>query len=492
MIHLDSMQWFAAGPFIAIACGVLLLMVLDLTGILFSEVHRTSLALMTLLVSLMFVRMYPLLGEQYFFGQVTADSFADLFSTLMIISAGAVILMNHGTLEAQKVERTRDFNLLVLLSTAGGIGMVCSNSLLSLFLSLELLSIPLYVLVCTARGERASTEGGLKYFLLGALASCFFLYGMALIYVLTGTLEISVLSRALQGNIVLHPLLLTAVGLLLFGFAFKLSLAPFHFWAPDAYQGAPISVLGFMAVVVKIAAFGALVRVFSVAFGSFESLWSGFIIVLAGLSMLAGNLAALRQRSIKRIIAYSSIAQAGYTVVALPFAATGGLEALMVNVLVYSITSLGLAAVLIGQLGGTAKQYSGDAVESLRGMYQRDPLAALALAIFVLSLAGIPPLGGFYGKFLIINAALKGDSPGVAIFLVVNSAISLFYYLKLIAVAFERTEGSEARAFPLVPLRVVTLTSALVILLATLFIDPATGAAGDAVRGLIVPLAPRI
>lgn len=484
----DPFSLIAGLPLAVLGVGAIIYLALELAGLLKDPFRATAFALFVLIASGCFFTPYLSLKTVTLSGMMIVDGFGGILSIVLLVAAGAVILLNHRSLLAQRVLKNRDINTLILLSTAGALALVSANDLITAFLGLELLSIPVYVLVASAREEKAATEGALKYFLLGALSSCFLLFGMSLLYAATGTLQIVEMAGRLQGDLVVHPMVLMALALIGAGFAFKVSLAPFHFWTPDAYQGAPISVLAYMAVVVKTAAFGAMVRVFNVAFGSFSSEWTGYVVLLGGISMLVGNLSALRQTSIKRLVAYSSVAHAGYAVVALPFAQVGGIEAVLFYVMTYAITSLGLIAVLLFQLGGTNAQYHSDSLESLKGLYGRDRIAALALVLFLLSLAGIPPLAGFFGKFFVITTVIRGGYPGIAVFLVINSVLSLFYYLKVAALAFEPGEEVQRESFSSFPSRLVFVLSAVVVLGSAVFVDPLSHTAASASEALLAPV----
>ncbi len=462
-------------PMLTLGAGGVILMLADNLGLLKREGYKCLLTGILLFAAICFLVPFEVVGGIHLNGQISADAFAAYFGLIILFAAMGVVAINYKSLEAQGVQRRKDINVLLLFSTAGCLGLVSSNDLMSGFISLELLSVPVYVLVAGAHSEKASTEGALKYFILGAISSAFLLYGLALTYAATGSLDIAHIGSLLTNGAGLPEgsriLLIAAASLMLFGFAFKLSLAPFHFWTPDAYQGAPLGVNAFMAVVVKAAAFGGLVRIFVQAFPTLLTDFSGFFVVLGAISMVLGNLAALRQSSIKRLFAYSSIAHAGYAVVCLSLGADIGLEALLAYVLFYSLTSLGVFAILVGHLGGTAHQYEKDELSALKGMYARDPIAAVLFGVFVLSFAGIPPLAGFFGKFYLLSALLKAHSSGLAVFIVLNSAISLFYYLRIAALAFEPAEPKPRLEFSRLPTRFVSIASAVLVFSSVLFLD---------------------
>jgi len=492
----DPYTLLSSLPFIVLGVGALVVVALDLFVRLKSELIKTLIAIFPLLAAAcLFLPSLWLdnvrTGTVSFSGQLSVDSLTGVVAILILLASAGVIVLNHGSLAAQGVEKSRDINSLFLISTIGAVGMVASNDLLTFFLSLELLSVPLYVLVGSARKQKASAEGALKYFLLGAISSAFLLYGVALLYGISGTAQIAELADRLQGDIAHHPLTLVAVAFVAFGLAFKTSLAPFHFWTPDAYQGAPLSVLAYMAVVVKVAAFGSMLRIFNLAFGSFPEEWTGLLLVLGVLSMFVGNLSALRQTSLKRLIAYSSIAHAGYAVVGLPFSEVGGVESLLFYIITYAVTSLGLIAVLLYQMGGTSRQFSDDSFDALRGLYYRNKFAAVALAVFVLSLAGIPPLAGFFGKFFVISTALRGGYPGVAVILVLNSVISLYYYLRIIGIAFSmphKEEGEAKVVFSTLPAKLVFASMFALVVSSTFLVDSLMGPVKAASNSLTVPL----
>ena len=473
----------ASLPVLCLALGGIVLMLVDTLGIFKRELVQTTISYVAIFSAICFLMPMEILNGVFLSRQVSADSFTTFFSVIILLSAFAVVTINYGSIRAQGVERFKDINALLLFSTAGALALVSANDLLTSFLSIELLSIPVYVLAGSAYFEKSSTEGSLKYFILGAVSSAVLLYGLALIYATTGTLDIQQInSFLLAAQHSPSPLLLIGVALVIFGFGFKLSLAPFHFWTADAYQGAPLGITAFMAVVVKAAAFGGIVRIFSGALPVIAGEFKGFFIVLGVASMFLGNLSALRQKSIKRFIAYSSIAHAGYAIIAL--ALVGGTSALLSYVLFYSLTSIGMFAILVGHLGGTKYQFEKDDLSALKGMYARDPMSALLFAIFILSLAGIPPLAGFFAKFYILTALLKEHSGGIAVIVVLNSAISLFYYLKVMALAFESGEKETREEFSAIPSRFIALASGVLVLSSVFILDFVTQRSEAAVQSI--------
>jgi len=340
-----------------------------------------------------------------------------------------------------------EYYALILAATTGMMFLAGAANLMVIFLAIELLSIALYILSGFSRDEERSQEAALKYLLLGGFASGFLLYGMALIYGETGHTQLTQIGAALQHAAEIDrrtdPLLLVGVVLLFVGYAFKVSAAPFHAWTPDVYQGAPTSVTTFMSVATKVAAFASLIRVFTFTLVPAYTHWQGLLIFVAIVSMVVGNLAALTQRSVKRMLAYSGIAQAGYILIGV---AVGGSDPLgtvgaLFFLAAYAVTNLGAFAV-ITVMAGRGEDL--DRYENLRGLWFRRPYVAAAMALFLFSLAGFPPTVGFFAKFLVFKAAIESGQTSLALWGVVTSAVSVFYYLGVIALMRRHPrEGEE-------------------------------------------------
>ena len=377
-----------------------------------------------------------LLNGTAFGGQVVADGIAFFFHTLILGGVIFTLLLNSGQLKGQGVRAGSDVTVLVLLSALGGMVMVSAANLIVFFLGLELLSISLYVLAGLARDEQASSEAALKYFLLGVSSSACLLYGMMLLYGATGTLSMPGIAQALSETTRSNPMALVGIGLVLFGLAFKASLVPFHFWAPDVYQGSPVSLVVYMAAVVKAAAFGAMLRVLAQSFEHFREQWIGVLIVLCLLTMTVANLAALRQRSVKRLLAYSSIAHAGYILIGFIAGQSGGWEASMYYLVVYALMTVGSFGVVLVVTAQTAAQYSRDDIDALRGLGWSNPFLGIALSVAVLSLAGFPPLGGFFGKLYLFLAGIRAGYTWLVLVAVLNSLVSLYYYLSILVAVY--------------------------------------------------------
>ena len=316
-----------------------------------------------------------------------------------------------------------EFHALVLVAALGAMVMAASRDLIMLFLGLETLSIPLYVLAAFARGDLRAQEAGMKYFLLGAFSTAFFLYGIALIFGAAGSTALTAIAAA-------PPSLLRRVGtgLLLVGLGFKAAIVPFHAWAPDVYEGAPLPVTAYMAVIAKVGAFAALLRVVPAVFGADGDEWIGVLAVLSVITMVLGNFAALLQTGIKRLLAYSSIAHAGFMLIGVAVGTAQGAEAVAFYLVAYALMTLGAFGVIL-MLERSGEE--ADRIADLTGLAWRSPALAGAMAVFMVSLAGVPPSGGFVAKFYVFAAALDGGQTALAVIGVLTSVVSAYFYLRV-------------------------------------------------------------
>ena len=362
-----------------------------------------------------------------FSGMIVHDGMG-LFVTLVILGTALLtLLMATGYSEWEGTQKG-EFYALLLFSTAGMLFMAKGTDLMTVFLGLETMSIPIYCLVGFHRNRMTSLEAALKYFLLGAFASGFLLYGIALMYSVTGTTKIPAIAGMI-GDLRLfgNPVFVAGVGLLLVGFGFKVSLVPFHMWTPDAYQGAPTVVTAFMAAGVKAAAFAALLRVTMLTFPALGPVMTNILWVLAFLTMTVGNLSALLQDNMKRMLAYSSIAHAGYILVGLVSGDVAGGQAALFYLLVYAFMNLGAFGVVMLL---AHREDDGYDIGNFTGIGFRYPVLGGLLTLFLVSLAGIPPTAGFIGKFYLFSAAVKNGYIVLAVLGVLNSAVSIYYYLR--------------------------------------------------------------
>ena len=371
------------------------------------------------------------------FGQMLLRDRIGLILQLMLVGACFLTVLFSENYLKEKDIAFGEFYPLLLWGTAGAMMMVGTTHFLTLFLGLEVLSISLYVLSGLSRKEKKSEESALKYFLLGAFASGFLLYGIAFFYGATGGLDLGLFSKAFEtGDLFTQRLLLFSLGLMLVGFLFKAAYFPFHQWTPDVYQGAPSNVTAFMASGVKIAAIGVFYRVLQAAF-PLKEFWFPLVFWIAILTMCIGNFTALMQKDLKRVLAYSSIANAGYLLVAilshLHSPEKIGLGATFFYLISYTLVVIGAFAILTLCLkkGNESTRY-----EDLYGLSKRSPYAALVWVVLIASLLGAPPTAGFFGKFLIINDALQSNLTALAIVLIVNAVVAGYYYLAMIRAAF--------------------------------------------------------
>src|SRR5882762_2119719 len=326
-------------------------------------------------------------------------------------------------------QESGEFYILVLFAAVGMVIMASANDLIVIFLGLETMSLSLYVLAGFFRSRIEAGEASMKYFLLGAFASGFFVYGIALIYGATGSTNLDKLGVAVAGGAGRDPLLLIGFGLLVVGFGFKISSVPFHMWTADVYEGAPTSVTALIATGSKAAAFAALVRVLLQSLRPLQGEWTWLFWGLAVLSMTLGNVVAIAQQNLKRLLAYSSIAHVGYMLIGIVAGGSLGNGAVLFYLLVYTFTTAGaFGVILLLERGGEEAV----GIDDTAGLATRHPLAALALALFLLSLVGIPPTAGFVGKFYLFGAAVRSGYIWLAVIGVLNSAVAAYYYLRLI------------------------------------------------------------
>lgn len=372
-----------------------------------------------------------------FNGMVVLDGFSTFINLLLGLSGLMGIALAYGYLQRMEIERG-EFYTLMLFSIAGMMLMAQAADLIVVFLALELLSIPLYVLAAFAHPKPESGEAGIKYFLLGAFSGGFVVYGIALVFGATQTTSIMVIAEAASVGAANLPLLLAGSALILVGFAFKVAAVPFHMWTPDVYQGAPTPVTAFMAAGAKIAGFAALMRVFATAFPSLAADLTPILAVLAALTMIVGNVVAVSQTNIKRMLAYSSIAHAGYILMA--FVAFGNPEVSEMAVaagifylVTYAITNFGSWGIVIALEGADGR---GLELSDYAGLGRAKPMMAAAMTVFMLSLTGIPPTLGLVGKFYLFRAVIAADMYWLAIIGVLTSLVSAFYYLRVVVIMY--------------------------------------------------------
>lgn len=386
-----------------------------------------------------------------FGGMVALDGFASFLNVLFPLSGLLGIAVAYGYLKRMNIERGEYYSLL-LFSAAGMMLMSHAADLIVVFLALEFLSLPLYVLAAFARPRLDSEEAGLKYFLLGAFASAFVIYGIALIYGATGTTSLSGIVAAIEAGSLGTSVLLLTIGAALFlvGFGFKVAAVPFHMWTPDVYHGAPTPVTAFMAVGAKAAGFAALLRVFVTAFPALDADLTPVIWVLAALTMFVGNVVAIAQTNIKRMLAYSSIAHAGYILMAFvafgdPATRADAVASALFYLVTYALTSYGAWAAVIAL---EKQDGQGLEISDFAGLGRKRPALAAAMTVFMLSLTGMPPTLGLVGKFYLFRTVIEAGQVWLAVIGVLTSLISAYYYLRVVVVMYMREGAPETTREP--------------------------------------------
>jgi NADH-quinone oxidoreductase subunit N len=403
---------------------------------------------------------------------LVVDGFGTFFRFLVLAIGIISVLMSYRYLDREKAE-TGEYHALILFSVAGQSLMAAANDLIMIFIGLEISSIATYILAGYLRDDRRNNEAALKYFLLGSFATAFLLYGIAMIYGVTGTTKLDEIRTALNGSGTGASFALVSVSaaLMFVGLGFKVSGAPFQVWAPDVYQGAPAPVSAFLATGPKAAAFAIFLRIFMTAFQQIASGWEPLIWISALASMTIGNFAALTQTNLKRLLAYSSIAHAGYILVALASRSEIGTAAAMFYLAAYALMNLGAFAVVV-HLSGKGERHV--RIDDLAGLGKRQPVTAAMLTIFLLSLIGVPLTGGFFGKFYIFRAALESNLIWLTVLGLLNSAVAAYYYLRLLVVMYMYEPGEVVKNLePLTP----GLSAALILpAIGTFFLGVVPGA----------------
>ena len=410
-----------------------------------------------------------------FGGSFIVDDYARFLKTLALIGSGVTLILSRAYLAEQA--KIFEYAILVLLSTTGMMVLISSGDLIMLYLGLELMSLALYVVAASHRDDTRSTEAGLKYFVLGALSSGMLLYGASLIYGFTGTVNFAgIAAEAKGGNIGL----LFGLVFLLAGLCFKVSAVPFHMWTPDVYQGAPTPVTAFFASAPKVAAMAVFVRVALTAFPGIVPQWQQIVVFVSIASMALGSFAAIGQKNIKRLMAYSSIGHMGFALVGLAAGTQQGAQGVLVYISIYVAMTLGTFAIIL------AMKRNGQAVETISdfaGLSRTNPVLAFFFAMFLFSLAGIPPLAGFFAKFYVFLAAVKAGLFTLAVLGVLSSVVGAFYYLTIVKVMYF-DEPKEAMEPMRVELRVVLAVAGVFNLLFFVYPAPLVNAATVAAKSL--------
>ena len=415
-------------------------------GPVLPEIVMTVLALAILLADLVIKRKetiaflsiagvalvtYVLVGSMgtTFNGMFLSDGYSMFFKLIFMLNVILTVLISVKYIVIEKVN-FGEYYALILFSTLGMMIMASAGDLIVLYLGLELMALSTYILAGFIRYDIKSNEAAMKYFLLGAFASAFLLYGTSMIYGLTGTTDLKAISAYIVANgLSGNPVLMLSMILFAVAFSFKIAAVPFHMWAPDAYEGAPTSITAFMSVGPKAAGFAVLGRVFLVAFGSVRIEWAAVLIPIAILTMGVGNIVALSQTNIKRMLAYSSIAHAGYILLGIIAGTSDGMASVLTYMLIYAFMNIGAFAVVIML---RSEGFKGDNITDYEGLSKTHPLAAALMLVFMFSLTGIPPTAGFMGKFYVFMSAINAGYTWVVIIAVIFSAISAYFYLRVV------------------------------------------------------------
>jgi NADH-quinone oxidoreductase subunit N len=385
------------------------------------------------------------LQETTFSDMFLVDNYATFFKFIFLAGSFLVVLVSMNYLKREEILHGEYFSL-ILFSTLGMMLLASGFDLVVIFLGLEIMSVSLYVLAGFKRGDLNSNEASLKYFLMGAFATGFLLYGMVMLYGSVGSTSLEqIITSIALGEAGPNLLVWAGAGLLLVGFGFKIASVPFHMWVPDVYQGAPTPVTAFISAGPKAAGFAALLRVFLFSFVTIRADWTTIVWIMAALTMTVGNIIAIAQSDIKRLLAYSSIAHAGYILVALVAGGETGISSALFYLLAYTFMNIGAFTVVIA-LGRKGEENTG--LDDYSGLGSRSPLLAILMTVFMFSLAGFPPTAGFMGKFYVFSAAVKSGFVGLVIIGVLNSLISVYYYLRVVVIMFMHPPQPEAQKVP--------------------------------------------
>ena len=464
-------------PELVLACGAMLML---MAGVMFGERSAAGVngwCVIILLLAGGAVVWVPPGPHAMFGGSFLVDDYARFLKLLALLGSGGSLLLSLDYLTIEKQQKF-EYGALFLLATLGMLMLISASDLIALYLGLELMSLPLYVIAAFNRENLRSTEAGLKYFVLGALSSGMLLYGASLIYGFTGTVSFAGIAKVTQGGASVG--LIFGLVFLFVGFCFKISAVPFHMWTPDVYEGAPTPVTAFFAAAPKVAGIAIFARATVVAFPGITHEWQQIVVFVSIASMALGAFAAIGQRNIKRLMAYSSIGHMGYALVGLAAGTPEGVQGVLVYMSIYVVMTLGTFAVILSmRRDGKLVETIGD----LSGLASTHPTMAFFLGVLLFSLAGIPPLAGFFAKFYVFLAAIKAGLFTLAVIGVITSVIGAYYYLAIVKIMYF---DEPARGFQRMPmlLRLVLGASGLVNILFFAYPGPLLGAATVAAKSL--------
>jgi NADH-quinone oxidoreductase subunit N len=452
-------QWLPILPLIVVALAAIVVL---LVGVRVPDDESDGLGWLSIAsLAIAFVFTLAMSGQNAtaFSGSIAIDDFAVFFELAILFVAAMVVLMSLNYADEVRLPGAEYYSL-ILFAALGMMLMAAAGDLIIIFLGLETMSLAIYVLAGLKRTDPRSGEAAIKYFLLGALSTGFLLYGIALIYGATGTIKLEPIRTALAHGVGLgSPLLLLGIGLMLIGFGFKIAAVPFHMWTPDAYEGAPTPITAYMATGVKLAAFAGFLRVFPLHLGAVSADWSWVLWVIAALTMTVGNIIALVQTNIKRMLAYSAIAHAGYLLVAMAAVVPQAGAAMLYYLLGYVVANLGAFGVVTAL---ERRGESNDLIQDYRGLARREPALAAAMTIFLLSFVGVPPLVGFIGKFYLFSGALQAGLVGLVVIAALNAVMAAYYYVNVIVAMYMQEGGVAVASMTLRPGLVATIALAVI------------------------------
>ena len=475
---------YAVVPELFLVCVAMALLMLGVFQGNRSTSMVLTLSIIAVAMAAMFILVLPLEAHVAFNGMFVVDGFSAYMKVLVLIGAALTIAMSRDYIERVQMARF-EFPVLMLFATVGMLMMVSANDLISLYLGLELQSLSLYVIAAFRRDTLRSSEAGLKYFVLGALSSGMLLYGSSMIYGFSGTTNFNALAEvfATASQAGEAPSIGLIVGLvfLLAGLAFKISAVPFHMWTPDVYEGAPTPVTAFFANAPKVAAIALTVRVLMGPFGDLVGSWQQIIVVISIASMALGAFAAINQTNIKRLMAYSSIGHVGYALVGLAAGTEAGVRGVALYMTIYIIMNVGTFACILCM---RQKGMMVEAIDDLKGLGKTNPLMALALTLLMFSMAGIPPLAGFFGKLYVFLAAIEAELYALAVIGVLTSVVAAFYYIRIIRLMFF-DEPTDSLDRPIErEMRIIISASTVAICFFLLVLSPVLAAASHAAKAL--------
>jgi len=406
------------------------------------------------------------------------DVMADMLKLVVYVSVSAFLVYSRDYLTLRGLF-SGEFFSLTLFATLGMMVMISANHFLTLYLGLELLSLSLYAMVALQRDSAIATEAAMKYFVLGALASGFLLYGMSMVYGATGSLSITSVGNAIYAGKANHAVLVIGLVFIVAGISFKLGVVPFHMWVPDVYQGAPTAVTMFIGTAPKLAAFGFVMRLLADGLGGMASDWQGMLVMLAVLSMAVGNLAAIAQTNIKRMLAYSTISHMGFMLLGILSANQNGYSSAMFYVMVYVLMSLGTFGMVLLL---SRKGFEADKLDDFKGLNRRNPWYAFIMLLLMFSMAGVPPTVGFYAKLSVLQAVLGAGYVWLAVVAVLLSLIGAFYYLRIVKLMYFDAPESDAALLPQTDMRLLISVNGIAVLALGLFPQPLMALCAFAIR----------